>query len=53
MNYSGLVEDYTLSVLEAIENSAKDSLPPVGGGGGKGSQQQHGVAGWYEYVKPY
>ena len=50
-DHSAMIEDYTLEVLEAIEDSAKKTLPSVGGVGG--DKKTRKVAGWNEYVKPY
>ena len=46
-----MIEDYTLSVLVAIEESAKETLPSIGGGGG--NRKYKTVAGWNEHVKPF
>ena len=50
-HHSVMIEDYTLSVLEAIEESAKETLPSIGGGGG--NRKYKTVAGWNEHVKPF
>ena len=48
------LEDYTMSVLEAVESAAKECLPSSGGGGGEcSSKRQHLIPGWSEHVKPF
>ena len=43
------LEDYTLSVLQAMEAAARECLPITGGC----SKRQNGMPGWNEYVKPF
>ena len=49
--HSAEIEDYTASVLEAIEESAEMTLPSICGGGHK--KKPNRIAGWNEYIKPY
>jgi hypothetical protein len=44
------IEEYTMSVLEAVESTSKDCLPSIGGGG---KTRKDTVAGWSEFVIPY
>ena len=43
------LEDYTLSVLQAMEAAARECLPITGAC----SKRQKGTPGWNEYVKPF
>ena len=47
------IEDYTMTVLQAIESSAQSSLPSVGGGKQSEEGQPSKVPGWNEHVKPF
>ena len=40
------IEDYTMNILNAIEESAKESLPMLGGGSG-GGQNKSKQVDWY------
>ena len=44
------MEDYTLTVLEALENAGRDCLPKNGFGKNK---KRNIIPGWTEFVKPY
>ena len=46
------MEEYTMTVLEAVESASKECLPSTGGGGG-GKVRKEIVPGWTELVKPY
>ena len=45
------LEEYTMHILEAVEDAAKDSLATKGGGSDQGSSKS--IAGWSEFVHPY
>ena len=42
-----------MDVLSATEESAKENLQSVGGGGNQKRSKNKQVAGWNEYVEPY
>ena len=44
------IEEYTMQILEAVEDAAKDTLASKGGGSGGGRRS---IAGWTEFVQPY
>ena len=44
------IDEYTIDVLEAIENAAKETLPIKGGGG---TSPRKSTPGWSEFVKPF
>ena len=46
------IEDYAMSLLEAVESAAQDCLA-YSGGGKQGTGHAKVVPGWSEYVKPY
>ena len=49
--HSESVEDYTMNVMEALEDAAKECLPVSGGMKRKSGRKA--VAGWAEHVRPY
>ena len=49
--HQGELEDYTMEVLEVMENTAKEFLPSSGGP--KSGKNSYNIPGWAQYVKPY
>ena len=48
-SHSEHIEEYTMNILEAMENTGKQCLPSSGGN----TNNQRRIAGWAEHVKPY
>ena len=52
-NHLADIEEYTINILEAIEESAKGELASKGGGAKNKKGSKISIAGWTEFIKPY
>ena len=52
-NHTAEIEEYTINILEAIEESAEDKLAFKGGGVKNKKGGKISIAGWAEFVKPF
>ena len=52
-NHQTAIDDYAANIFEALDSTAKNTLPSVGGGGNNGNKESKNIIGWSERVKPF
>ena len=49
-NHQTAIDDYAANIFEAMDSTAKNTLPSIGGGGNKSNRESKNVTGWSERV---